>query len=145
VSGTAGGHATDAVAAAYFIGHSDDPDNTTVIYVFDTAVSCHDIAAPGWDAKIRDKTGALEMKLFGTAAATYPVSASPNGATGQASVNFTVSSTSATPAEGASKSGTVTLESKDKEHAKGHFDLTFSDGTLKGTFDAVWCDAGHEP
>ena len=145
VSGTAGGHATTSVAAAYFIGQSDDPNNTIVIYLFDTAVACQDIAAPGWDAKIRDKTGALEMKLFGTTAGTYPVSVSPTGATGQASVNFTVSSTSATPVEGATKSGTVTLDSIDKEHAKGQFDLTFADGTLKGTFDALWCAVGHEP
>jgi hypothetical protein len=61
-----------------------------VIYVFDTAVACGDLGAAGWDTKIHDQTGAVELKLLGTAAGTYPVSTTPNGAAGQALVNFTV-------------------------------------------------------
>jgi hypothetical protein len=137
---------TSKVAAAYFIGKSDDPANTTVIYVFDTVVACSDLGAAGWDTKIQDQTGAIELKLLGTAAGTYPVSTTPNGAAGQALVNFTVSSTSATPKETLCKSGSVTLDSLDPERrAKGTFDLTFPDGTLTGTYDATWCASGHEP
>jgi hypothetical protein len=145
-TGTAGGHAMRAVAAAYFIGQSDDPTRTTVVYAFDSPVACGDLGAPGWDAKIRDKTGALEMKLIGTTPAQYPVSGVPNAPAGQAAVNFTVSSTAATPQEEASQSGTVKLDTLEPgQRAAGTFDLIFSDGSLQGTFEAAWCATGHEP
>jgi hypothetical protein len=120
--------------------------NTIVIYAFDTPVSCSDLYAPGWDARIRESTGALEMKLFGKAPAEYAVSTTPSPAAGEAAVNFTVSSTSATPVESSSKGGSVKLDAIDAgKRATGGFDLSFSDGALKGTFDAAWCADGHEP
>lgn len=145
-AGTAEGHAVRSVAAAYFIGQSDDPTHTTVMYTFDSPVACGDLGAPGWDAKIRDQTGALEMKLIGTTPGQYAVSGIPNAPAGQAAVNFTVSSTAATPQEEASKSGTVKLDTLEPgQRAAGSFDLTFSDGSLQGTFEAAWCPNGHEP
>jgi hypothetical protein len=146
ISGKAGGKSVDTVAAAYFIGQGDDPAHTTVVYVFDTKVSCADLGAPGWDQKISDATGALEMKLIGTAPGKYAVAPGVTPAQGQASVNFTVSSTASTPVESASNSGAVQLDTLDPEKlAGGSFDLQFADGTLKGTFAATWCPDGHEP
>src|SRR5262249_47494460 len=145
-TGTVAGHPFGAVGASYFIGKSDDPINTTVIYLFDARVSCSDLGAPGWDARIADGTGALEMKLLGTGKGTFPVSSTPSGTSGQSLVNFTVSSTSGTPNEVVSKSGAVTLESLTAHSsAAGSFDLMFSDGTLQGTFSAAWCPGGQEP
>ena len=146
VSGKAGGKSVDTVAAAYFIGQSDDPTHTTVVYVFDTKVSCADLGAAGWDTKIPSATGALEMKLIGAAPGKYAVAKGVTPAQGQASVNFTVSSTTSTPVESASDSGTVQLDTLDPDKlAGGSFDLQFADGTLKGTFAATWCADGHEP
>ncbi len=146
ISGKAGGKSVDTVASAYFIGQSDDPTHTTVIYVFDTKVSCADLGAAGWDKKIPDATGALEMKLIGAEPGKYAVAKGVTPAQGQASVNFTVSSTAATPVESASNGGTVQLDTLDPAKlASGSFDLQFTDGTLKGTFAATWCPEGHEP
>lgn len=146
ISGMAGGKTVDTVVSAYFIGQSDDPAHTTVIYVFDAKVDCADLAAPGWDKKIPNATGALEMKLIGTTPGKYAVAKGVTPAQGQASVNFTVSSTSATPVESSSNGGAVQLDTLDPAKlARGSFDVQFADGALKGTFAATWCPIGHEP
>ena len=146
ISGKAGGKSVDTVASAYFIGQGDDPTHTTVVYVFDTTVSCADLGSAGWDQAITSGTGALEMKLVGTKAGKYAVATGATPLQGEASVNFTVSSTSGTPAENSSHGGSVQLDTLDPEKlAKGSFDLQFADGALKGTFAAAWCPDGHEP
>jgi hypothetical protein len=120
--------------------------NTTVIYLFDAKVACSQIDAPGWDSRIAEGTGALEIKLLGTQVGEYPVATTPNGASGESSVNFTVSSKSATPKEESSTAGSVKLDSLvPSTSAEGSFDLTFPDGALRGTFTAAWCAGGHEP
>jgi hypothetical protein len=85
--GTIGARAFDAVADARWIGAPDDPAQTRVIYVFDKQVSCSALSAPGWDGVVTDQTQALEMKMIGTDAGTYPVSSRP--AAGEADVNYT--------------------------------------------------------
>jgi hypothetical protein len=146
ISGTAGGKTLDKVASAYLIGQSDDPAHTTTIYVFDTPVACADIGAPGWDTSIAGATGALEMKLIGTVVGKYPVATGATPGQNEASVNFTVSSTTATPAEHGAKGGSVQLDKLDAgKLATGSFDLQFPDGSLKGTFSAEWCPDGTEP
>jgi hypothetical protein len=146
LQGKAGGKTVDKVAAAYLIGQGDDPAHTTVVYVFDTPVTCADISSPGWDTRVTNATGALEMKLIGTTPAKYPVATGATPAQGDASVNFTVTSTAATPAENGSNAGFVQLDTLDAaKQAKGSFDLQFPDGTLKGTFSAEWCADGTEP
>ena len=86
------------------------------------------------------------MKLLGTDKGTYPVSSMPNAASGESLVNFTLSSTSGTPSEVTSKSGSVVLESlAAHSSAAGSFDLIFPDGTFQGSFSAAWCPGGHEP
>jgi hypothetical protein len=146
LQGNAGGKSVDKVAAAYLIGKGDDPAHTTVIYVFDTQVACADIGSPGWDTSVPNATGALEMKLIGTAPAKYPVSTGVTPSQGDASVNFTVTSTTVTPVENGSNGGFVQLDTLEAgSRAKGSFDLQFKDGTLKGTFSAEWCPDGTEP
>lgn len=146
ISGKVGGKSVDTVAAAYFIGQGDDPAHTTVVYVFDTPVTCADLGSAGWDQRITDGTGALEMKLIGTRPGTYAVAASVTPGQGQASVNFTVSATDATPVERSSQGGSVQLDTLDPEQvARGRFDVQLADGALKGTFAATWCAEGHEP
>jgi hypothetical protein len=140
-SGTLSGKSFDQVRAAYGIGKPDDVLRTTVLYVFDQPIPCCDIVDPGWDARITDGTLVVEMKLIGKTPGTYPVASGPNAGQGQASVNYTVSSTSGTPAEEGASGGTVTLESG----GKGSFDLSFPDGQTTGTFAAVSCSGGHEP
>ena len=140
------GHTVGAVSAAYLIGQSDDPAHTTVVYMFDAPVACADIGAAGWDKKVADKTGALEMKLIGKMPAKYPIATGPNPAQGEAVVNFTETSKTSTPQEETSTSGSVHLDTLvDAKLATGTFDLTFSQGSLKGSFSATWCPGGHEP
>ncbi|MEO7331119.1 MAG: hypothetical protein ABI193_21260, partial [Minicystis sp.] len=144
--GSAGGKVVSQVASAYFIGQSDDPAHTTVLYLFDAPVACSDLAAPGWDTTVTNATGALELKLIGNAPGSYPVSQSVTPAQHEASVSFTVTSTTATPAEHASSGGDVQLDTIEAgKVATGSFDLQFPDGSLKGTFSAGWCPNGHEP
>lgn len=146
LSGTVAGHTLGSVSAAYLIGQSDDPAHTTVIYMFDTAVACADIGAVGWDKKVTDKTGALEMKLIGKMPAKYPIATGPNPAQGEAVVNFTETSKTATPQEETSTSGHVQLDTLvDAKSATGTLDLVFAQGSLKGSFSANWCPGGHEP
>ena len=83
ISGKTGGKTVDHVASAYFIGQGDDPSHTIVVYVFDTTVSCADLGSAGWDQTITSGTGALEMKLIGTAAGKYPVAAGRRRARGK--------------------------------------------------------------
>jgi len=146
INGHVGDHASNSVAASYFIGKSDDPAHTVVIYVLDAPVACADLGAAGWDTKVPDATGTLEMKLIGLAPGKYPVAIGPNPGQGEAAVNFTVTSTMATPAENAAQSGTVQLDTLEPgQQATGSFDLVFATGWLNGAFDASWCPGGHEP
>ncbi len=146
ISGSVDGRAFDVVASSYFIGQSDDPSKTTVLYVFDGPVACADIGDPGWDEKIADKTASVELKLVGKSPAKFVVAATPGPAAGEASIFYTLSSTSGTPAETAANGGFVQLDTlKSEATASGSFDLTFPTGSLKGTFSASWCAGGNEP
>lgn len=146
ITGTFDGAVFDAVKASYVIGASDDPAHTTTIYVFDHPIACAEIAGPGWDAKIADQTQAIEIKLIGKQTGKYPVAVGPNPASGEASVSYTLSSTSKTPAETVAKNGSVTLAALvDKGAAEGSFDLQFPNGAATGSFDATYCKDGSEP
>ncbi len=145
-TGTIGGRAYDAVADARWIGAPDDPVNTRVIYVFDKLVSCDALSDTGWDEAVTDRTQSLEMKLIGKVAGTYPIAPSGRPATGEATANYTLTSTSATPAEMSASGGGVTVDQfLDRAAADGSFDLTFPDGSVSGTFHATFCATGHEP
>lgn len=135
-----------SVATSLWIGMADDPA-TTVVYVFDRATSCADLATPGWDARITDGTQVLEMKMLGTTPRAYTVVSGPLPGPGEASVNYTLSSRRGTPVETSSRGGAVTLAALSAgARATGRFALTFpGGGTLDGTFDAIWCAGGHEP
>ena len=146
IQGSVDGHDFNVAGSALVIGASDDPMNTTVVYVFSAPVACADISKAGWDTTISDGTNVLEMKEIGTTPATYKVTSSPSPAMGEAAVNYTLSSQSGTPVETQSKSGAVTLETLTAMGpATGTFDLTFANGSLKGTFAAAWCAIGREP
>lgn len=145
VTGTIGGAPFGAVATALWAGAADDPA-TTVVYVFSKPVACSDLATPGWDTRITDGTSVLEMKSFGTTPGMYKVVTTLTPAAGEASVNYTLSSTMGTPKEDGSTMGMVTLTKLTPNvSAQGTFTLTFATSTLSGSFDAVYCPGGHEP
>jgi hypothetical protein len=145
VTGTVGGAPFGAVATALWAGAADDPA-TTVVYVFSKPVACSELATPGWDTRITNGTSVLEMKSFGTKPGSYTVVTTLTPAPGEASVNYTLSSTMGTPKEDGSTKGTVTLTTlTPSTSAKVSFTLTFASGPLSGTFDAVYCPGGHEP
>ena len=145
ISGSADGTPFDTVSMALWFGAPDDPA-TTVIYVFSKPVKCSDFSTPGWDKRITDKTQFLEMKMFGLTPATYTVTTSATPAPGEASVNYTLSSTSGVPVETASSGGTVTLSTiTPTTNATGSFALHFGANNLNGTYDATYCPGGHEP
>ena len=97
--------------APHPIGQPDDPDCTLVIYVFDAPIACSEIADTGWDEGVADATQSLEMKLVGNTPASYPIPEDGTPATGEADVNYTLTSTSGTPSEISATSGSVTLDS----------------------------------
>lgn len=145
VTGSVGGAPFGTVATVLWAGAPDDPA-TTVVYVFSKPVECSELATPGWDTRITNGTSVLEMKSFGTTPGTYKVVSTLTPAPGEASVNYTLSSTTGTPKEDGSTGGTVTLTAlTPNTSAKGSFMLTFASGPLTGTFDAVYCPGGHEP
>jgi hypothetical protein len=145
-AGTISGHSYDSVGDSRWVGAPDDAAHTRVIYVFDKPVSCDTISAAGWDQAVTDGTQSLEMKLLGTTAAAYPIPASGHPATGEATVNYTITSTKGTPTELAATAGTVTVdELVNGKWANGSFDLTIPGGAVSGTFHATYCATGREP
>jgi hypothetical protein len=145
VTGSVAGTPFGSVATALWAGAPDDPA-TTVVYVFSKPVACSELATPGWDTRITNGTSVLEMKSFGTMPGSYKVVTTLTPAPGEASVNYTLSSTMGTPKEDGSTMGTVTLTTlTPNTSAKGSFTLTFGTSSLSGSFDAVYCPGGHEP
>ena len=143
--GSIDGSPFGAVSGALWAGAPDDP-TTTVVYVFSKPVACSDLQNPGWDTKVPEGTRVLEMKAFGSDLRTYTVVTTPTPAPGEASVNYTLSSQTATPMEESSRAGDVSLAGlTPKTSVQGTFSLTFASSTLAGTFDAVFCPGGHEP
>ncbi|HEY8040761.1 MAG TPA: hypothetical protein VIF15_13240 [Polyangiaceae bacterium] len=145
ISGSGDGTPFTNAATALWLG-APDSAATTVVYVFSNPVQCSDLATPGWDKRITDKTQFLEMKMFGTAPATFTVTTSVTPAPGEASVNYTLSSQTATPVETGGTGGTVVLTTVNAStDVTGTFDLQFGTNKLTGTYDATYCPGGHEP
>ena len=143
IAGTAVDLPFDAVAASYRIGAPDDPQRTVVVYLFDAPVDCADLGSPGWDQRV-DGVQSLEIKTIGKTTGDYEVATGPTPGTGQASVNYTLTSPTA-PAEVSALAGTVTLTAIGDDDAEGEFTLSFDGGTLTGSFRAAPCPEGHEP
>ena len=145
VSGSADGTPFTTVATSYVIGAPDSAE-TTVVFLFSKPVRCSDLGTPGWDQKITDGTQLLEMKIFGKAPGTFKAVTTVTPAPGEASVNYTLSATSSTPAESGSSGGSVTLTGiAASASAQGSFSIAFGTNKLDGTFDAIFCPGGHEP
>lgn len=145
IAGGVGGQAFATVGAAYHVGSPDDPA-TSVVYLFSNPILCSEITSTGWDGSITDGTDILEIKAVGTAAAVYPVSSLPTAPSGDASVNYTLSSTTGTPVETIGTSGSVTFTTlTGGASATGSFTIGFAGSSLTGTFDAAFCAAGREP
>jgi hypothetical protein len=145
IAGSVAGTPFTAAPTSLWIG-SPDSVATAVVYLFSGPVDCAALAAAGWDSRLPSDTQVLEMKVFGTAPATYGVVKSANPASGQASVNHTLSKQVGTPVETAASSGVVAVsEVHPHVDIKGTFSLRWADGSLDGTFDAVFCPGGVEP
>ena len=145
ISGAVNGASFTNVATSYVLGAPDDAA-TTVVYLFSKPVACSDLAAPGWDTRIANGTQFVELKMFGTTPATYKVVTTLTPAPGEASVNYTLSATSGTPAEQSGGGGTITLKDvKPTTSASGSFALVFGASHLDGTFESAFCAGGHEP
>ncbi|MGH7284273.1 MAG: hypothetical protein ACRELY_22325 [Polyangiaceae bacterium] len=145
ISGSPGGSPFSSVATSYVIGAPDD-QATTVVFVFSKPVACADLGNPGWDQRITDGTQILELKAFGTSPADFNVVTTLTPAPGEASVNYTLSSTTGTPNEIGASGGTLTLSTLSAgATATGSFALMFGADHLTGTFDAIYCPGGHEP
>lgn len=146
IAGSIAGRPYDSVAAAYLIGMPDDPEQTAVLYIFDAPVACDELTSSAWDERVADETQSLELKLIGHAPGEYPVAPDGRPSSGESANNYTLTSTSGTPAEVSAGSGSVRLDHFEAGNgASGSFDLVLPGGSLKGTFDATWCADGHEP
>ena len=145
ITGSVASHALSTVKAAYVIGQADDSSGTTVVYVFDAAVTCDELTSAGWDSRIADRTGVVEMKLIGKTAGSFPASGAI-AQSGQSSVNFTLSSRAGKSMEQSASAGAVQLDKLLPDgSAEGSFNLTFGTEMVKGTFSAALCSGGHEP
>ena len=145
ISGAVNGASFTSVATSYVLGAPDDAA-TTVVYLFSKAVACSDLTAPGWDTRIANGTQFVELKMFGTTPATYKVVTTLTPAPGEASVNYTLSATTGTPAEQSGGGGTVTLNDvQPSTSASGSFALVFGTSHLDGAFESAFCAGGHEP
>jgi hypothetical protein len=145
IMGSPDGTAFDTVGTSLWIG-SPDSDATTVVYLFSGPVGCGELCSPAWDQRILNDTQVLEMKLFGTGPGTFTAVTTLTPAPGEASVNFTRSSTSGTPMEVFGSGGSVTLSTlQANTAASGTFSLMFGAQAVSGTFNAMYCPGGHEP
>ena len=149
VMGSADGTPFTTAAMAILLG-SPDSATSTVVYVFSKPVMCSDLATPGWDKRITNATQFLELKMEGLAPATFNVVTTPTPAPGEATVNYTLSTTTGVPVETVGSGGTVTLTKLTAmTGASGSFAIKFANdagtNTLTGTYDAVFCPGGHEP
>ncbi len=145
ISGSADGSPFTTVATSYVIG-APDSTATTVVFVFSKPVTCAELGQSGWDRRIANAAQFLEIKFFGNAPGTFTAVTTVTPAPGEASVNYTLSSTSGTPNEIGSSGGTATLMSiTSGASATGSFVLKFGTNALNGAFNAVFCPGGHEP
>ena len=157
VNGMIGGAAFGTPMTGWIIGQPDAP-TTTVVYLFNKAVDCHDpkigFGAMGWDSNLPDQTQFLEIKMIGPTPATTPptmpgdyrVTKSLTPGPGEATCNHSLSHAGAASVEVSAQTGTVTLSTiVDSKSATGSFRLSFSGGSLNGTFNAGYCDIGVEP
>jgi hypothetical protein len=160
VTGDIGGTMFGTVATAWFIGHPDS-NTTTVVYMFNHAVDCHDAAIKfgtmGWDMNLPANTQFMELKAFGpipavtpaTPPGDYTVTTSMNPTTGEAAINHSLApGGGAASGETIGNSGKITVATISASKVTGSFTITFPSppgGTLMGTFDAGLCDVGVEP
>lgn len=146
IAGSFDGRTFDTVGTSLRICEPDDPEQTMVIFVFDNPISCADIAEAGWDTRVTNQTQAVEIKVVGKTAGNYPLTTGRTPGPGESDVNYTLSSTTGTPAETSADSGNIVINSANADTATGSFDLTFPSGdTLVGTFNASPCAQGNEP
>ncbi|MEP6651994.1 MAG: hypothetical protein ABJA82_01465 [Myxococcales bacterium] len=148
IAGMVSGKPFNSAMTALWIGMPDaNNPAVTVVYLFDMPVKCSVIGAAGWDAALGNSNQVLELKAAGTTPGTYRVKGgNPTAlAAGEAVVNHSVLMT--TPVEQIAAAGsTVTLTALNAgKNATGSFDIMFPNGSLKGTFDAMWCATGREP
>ena len=145
VSGALQGTSFGDVPTSLWIGMPDSAA-TTVIYLFSKPVACSDLCAPGWDTRISDGTQILELKALGVSPTTFPVVKTATPAPGEAVVNSTIATTSATPTETLGSGGTLILSAlQGHQVATGTFALQFASDSLSGSFSAAYCPEGHEP
>jgi hypothetical protein len=143
-----GKYGTDPIApivAAYWIGIPDDPNETgggPFVYLFSGPVTCADISgASGWVTSIASGTQVTEL-LIGTTTVGTAVPATAHAAPNALEANHAVGGSSV---ETRATSGSVTLAAYTKDvSVDGTVDVTFPDGSAKGSFHAVWCPTGHE-
>lgn len=148
VNGMVNGRTFGTATTALWIGMPDaNTPPVTVIYLFDMPVQCSAITTAGWDTTLGNTNQDLEMKAAGTTPGTYTVQGgNPTAlAAGEAVVNYSV--LMAAPAEQIASAGsTITLTAFNAgRNATGSFNITFTNGSLQGAFDATWCANGREP
>jgi len=145
LTGTYGSGPIEPIVAAYWIGIPDDANETgggPFVYLFSGPVTCADISgASGWVTSIAAGTQVTEL-LIGTTTVGTKVSAAAHAAPDALEANHAAGGSSA---ETRATSGSVTLTAYTKDvSVDGTVDVTFPDGSAKGSFHAVWCPTGHE-
>jgi hypothetical protein len=130
---------------------------TTVVYVFSSAMACDALKNAGWDKTLPTGTQYLETKMRwrGSSAPavfpeSYPVVETASDATpppdGSAFALWARAPMPPNTNEISANRGVVTLTALNQSaNVAGQFSVSYSGGSLSGTFSATYCPDGREP
>jgi hypothetical protein len=130
---------------------------TTVVYLFSSAMACDGLKNAGWDKTLSTGTQYLETKMRwkGSPPAvlpeSYPVveTAAADATVPPDGSAFALWARAPRPPntnEISANQGTVTLTALNQSASMaGRFSVSYNGGSLSGTFSAIYCPDGREP
>jgi hypothetical protein len=163
ISGSADGlEPFNTVSSALWVSNTNPvpiagSPQTTVVYLFSSAMVCDALKNAGWDKTLPTGTQYLETKMRwkGSAAPAvfpenYPVVETASDATAPPDGNaFALWARAPMPPntnEISANRGMVTLTALNQAaNVAGQFSVSYNGGSLSGTFSATYCPDGREP
>jgi len=130
---------------------------TTVVYLFSSAMACEGLTNAGWDKTLATGTQYLETKMRwkGSPPAVFPENypvvetAAPDATVPPEGSAFALWARAPMPPnanEISANQGMVTLTERNQSAiVAGRFSVSYGGGSLSGTFSATYCPDGREP
>jgi hypothetical protein len=140
VHGAVHAHAVfDYVDSVYWFGGGDS--SRLDLWIFQDAATCDELSHSGWVTKVRP-TDLMGITVAGNKPDVYEVLPETPPTSGHAYFLHVIDQTDPV-LESEGIRGTITITSvKPGESVSGAFLVTFSTGTLQGSFNALWCATG---